>query len=138
MADESKTMAEERWRKRLTPQQYRVLREKGTEMPFTGEYVDNHAVGSYKCAACGQELFRSSEKFDSGSGWPSFYDVVSAGNVELNEDDSLGMRRTEITCSKCGGHLGHLFPDGPAARGGQRYCVNSVALKFDPNSDKEL
>jgi peptide-methionine (R)-S-oxide reductase len=131
-------MAEERWRKRLTPQQYRVLREKGTEMPFTGEYVDNHAVGSYKCAACGQELFRSSEKFDSGSGWPSFYDVVSAGNVELNEDDSLGMRRTEITCSKCGGHLGHLFPDGPAARGGQRYCVNSVALKFDPNSDKEL
>ena len=136
MADESKTMTEERWRKRLTPQQYRVLREKGTEMPFTGEYVDNHAVGNYKCAACGQELFRSTEKFDSESGWPSFFDVVAAGHVELHEDVSMGMRRTEVTCANCGGHLGHLFPDGPADKGGQRYCVNSVALKFDPNSDQ--
>ena len=133
MADELKSMSDEDWRAKLTPEQYRVLRGKGTDMPFTGEYVNNHKDGVYACAACGQELFRSSDKFDSNSGWPSFYDVAAAGHVELSEDNTLGMSRTEVTCSNCGGHLGHLFPDGPADKGGQRYCVNSVALKFDPS-----
>jgi len=132
MNDHLKDMTDQDWRTKLTPEQYRVLREKGTDTPFTGEYVNNHEEGVYKCVACGQELFRSSEKFDSGSGWPSFYDVAAAGHVVLSDDDSMGMRRTEVTCSSCGGHLGHLFPDGPADKGGQRYCVNSVALKFDP------
>ncbi len=131
-----KSKPEEFWKTKLTPEQYRVLREKGTDMPFMGEYVSNHEEGVYECAACGQELFRSSEKFDSGSGWPSFYDVAAAGHVDLREDNSMGMRRTEVTCSNCGGHLGHLFPDGPIDKGGQRYCVNSVALKFDPKKDK--
>ncbi len=129
---DAKTMTDNQWREKLTPEQYRSLRQKGTEMPFTGEYVDNHEAGVYRCAACGQELFRSSEKFDSGSGWPSFYDVAAAGHVDLNEDNTLGMSRTEVTCANCWGHLGHLFNDGPADKGGQRYCVNSVALKFDP------
>lgn len=132
MTDDAKTMTDDQWREKLTPEQYHSLREKGTEIPFTGEYVDNHEDGVYRCAACGQELFRSSEKFDSGSGWPSFYDVAAAGHVDLNEDNTLGMSRTEVTCANCGGHLGHLFNDGPADKGGQRYCVNSAALKFEP------
>ena len=136
MDESMKSKTREYWKDKLTPEQYRVLREKGTDTPFTGEYVNNHEQGVYKCAACGQELFRSSEKFDSGSGWPSFYDVAAAGHVEIGEDNSMGMRRTEVTCSNCGGHLGHLFPDGPADKGGQRYCVNSAALMFDPKKGK--
>ena len=136
MSEDMKAKTQEYWQDKLTPQQYRVLREKGTDIPFAGEYVNNHEEGVYKCAACGQELFRSGDKFDSGSGWPSFYDVAAAGHVELHEDNSMGMRRTELTCANCGGHLGHLFPDGPADKGGARYCVNSLALKFDSKNSK--
>lgn len=132
MKDDHTTMTEQDWRQKLSPEQYRVLREKGTEAPFAGEYVDNHEDGVYQCAACGQELFRSDAKFESRSGWPSFYDVAAAGHVELHDDSSHGMVRTEVTCSNCGGHLGHLFPDGPSDKGGARYCINSVSLAFKP------
>jgi peptide-methionine (R)-S-oxide reductase len=121
---------EAKWREQLTPEQYDVLRRKGTERPFTGEYVDTKADGTYRCAGCGAELFSSDAKFDSGTGWPSFTDPVVAANVELHADNSLLMRRTEVTCASCGGHLGHVFPDGP--NGCDRYCVNSVALTLDP------
>ncbi len=123
---------EEEWKKELTPQQYQILREKGTEPAFTGEYVDNHETGVYKCAACGNMLFDSGTKFESGSGWPSFYDVATKGNVILDDDDSYGMHRTEVKCANCGGHLGHVFNDGPSDKTGLRYCINSCALKFDP------
>lgn len=121
---------EEEWRKILTPEQYKILREKGTETPFTGEYVDNHENGMYTCAACGTPLFSSDTKFESGSGWPSFYDVAEKGNVEVHEDTSHGMSRIEVTCATCGSHLGHVFNDGPADKTGQRYCINSCALNF--------
>lgn len=120
------------WRQKLTPEQYRVMREKDTEAPFTGALVQNHETGMYKCAACGAELFSSDTKFDSGTGWPSFYDVALKGNVELREDTSAGMRRTEVVCRACGGHLGHVFDDGPKEKTGQRYCINSCALDFMP------
>ena len=125
-----KDQSEEYWRQKLTPEQYRVLREKGTEVPFTGEYVDNHEAGMYRCAACGHELFSSGTKFDSGSGWPSFSNPVNRQNVELHEDLSQGMSRTEVTCANCGAHLGHVFADGPVDEGSQRYCINSVSLDF--------
>lgn len=121
---------DEDWQKELTPQQYATLREKGTDVPFTGEYVDNHEDGMYYCAACGNQLFKSDTKFESGSGWPSFWDVASKGNVELHRDTDHSMVRTEVTCANCNGHLGHLFEDGPTDKTGQRYCINSSALKF--------
>jgi peptide-methionine (R)-S-oxide reductase len=118
-----------RWREQLTPEQYRVLREKGTETAFTGEYVHTKQDGIYRCAACGYELFSSDTKFDSGTGWPSFTDPAVAENVELRDDTSHFMRRTEVNCARCGGHLGHVFPDGP--NGCDRYCINSVSLELD-------
>jgi peptide-methionine (R)-S-oxide reductase len=118
------------WQRELTPEQYRVLRRKGTERPFTGQLLDIKEDGSYRCAGCGAELFSSDTKFESGTGWPSFTDPVVASRVELHSDRKLLIRRTEVTCASCGGHLGHVFNDGP--RGTQRYCINSVALAFDP------
>src|SRR5215510_3698100 len=118
------------WRQLLTPQQYAITRQQSTERPFTGEYVHNKADGTYVCVACGQPLFSSETKYESGSGWPSFWDVIEEGNVELKEDYSHGMHRVEIVCSRCGSHLGHLFEDGPQETTGQRYCINSLALDF--------
>lgn len=122
---------EEEWKKDLTREQYAVLREKGTEPAFTGKYVDNHDEGIYKCAACGLQLFESGTKFDSGSGWPSFTEPANLENVELHEDNEYGMQRTEVTCKRCGSHLGHVFPDGPPDKGGLRYCINSCSLDFE-------
>jgi peptide-methionine (R)-S-oxide reductase len=122
-----KTEAE--WRAQLSPDQYHVLREKGTERPFTGALVNNHADGLYHCAGCDAPLFKSGTKFESGSGWPSFYEPATPGAVHHHEDVSHGMRRVEVTCSTCGSHLGHVFPDGPNPTG-QRYCINSASLGF--------
>lgn len=119
---------EEDWKKKLTPEQYRILREGGTEAPFTGKFHDSHESGMYVCAACGSQLFSSDTKFESGTGWPSFTDPANLENVELRPDDAYGMRRTEVICKKCGSHLGHLFDDGPADKGGKRYCINSACL----------
>lgn len=125
--------SEEQWRRELTPQQYHVLRRKGTERPFSGSYVYTKDDGMYRCAACRSALFSSATKFDSGTGWPSFTQPAVSDNIELREDHSLFMRRTEVVCATCGGHLGHVFDDGPD--GALRYCINSVSLELDPAQD---
>ena len=128
----SKTDAE--WRAELTPEQYEVLREAGTEPAFTGRYWNAHEDGVYRCAGCGAELFSSQTKFDSGTGWPSFTEPAVAEAVETRDDTSYGMVRTEAVCRNCGGHLGHVFPDGPRDKGGLRYCINSASLQLDTES----
>jgi len=124
------------WKQKLTEDQYHVLREKGTETPFTGKLLQNHDTGMYSCAACGTEIFSSEHKFDSGSGWPSFYDVKNNSKVVLVDDESLGAHRVEVTCATCGSHLGHVFDDAPQTPTGQRFCINSVALNFKKADDK--
>ncbi|WP_146512518.1 peptide-methionine (R)-S-oxide reductase MsrB [Thalassoglobus neptunius] len=126
---------EEEWRKLLSPEQYYVLRAKGTERPFRNEFDDHFAEGLYSCAACGEELFSSETKFQSGCGWPAFYAAKAGENVNLFEDYSHGMTRTEVTCASCGSHLGHVFDDAPSTPTGQRYCINSVSLKFTPSQE---
>lgn len=127
---------DQEWQKELTPEQFEVLRKKGTERAFTGELLNNKDTGEYACAACGTVLFASDTKFDSGSGWPSFWDPMYKDNIELRDDSAHGMRRIEVVCATCGGHLGHVFDDAPQTPTGQRYCINSAALKFQKNNQK--
>jgi peptide-methionine (R)-S-oxide reductase len=134
--DQNVTKSEEEWRAQLSPEQYEVLRRKGTERPFSGRYVHTKDEGMYTCAACGAPLFRSDTKFDSGTGWPSFTEPANREHVVLTRDFSHGMIRTEVTCRRCGGHLGHVFDDGPAPTG-QRYCINSCSLQLEPQAASE-
>ncbi len=126
--------SEKEWKKILSPEEFHVLREKGTEPAFTGKYLKNKKKGTYVCAGCGNELFSSETKFDSGTGWPSFWAPISKDNIKENPDNRFGMRRTEVTCKKCGGHLGHVFDDSPTPTG-QRFCLNSISLKFKEQKD---
>ena len=130
--DYTVTKSDEQWRDELDPDRFAVLRQAATETPFTGELLEEARAGLYTCGACGNELFESGTKFDSGCGWPSFYESVRPDAVELIEDDSLGMMRTEVRCAACGSHLGHVFPDGYGTPTGDRYCMNSLALSFEP------
>ncbi|CAN5658650.1 peptide-methionine (R)-S-oxide reductase MsrB [soil metagenome] len=134
--DEKVAKSEQEWKEELTPEQYAVLRQKGTEHPGTGKYLYSKEDGTYRCGACDAELFRSDTKFESGTGWPSFTEPANTANVELRPDNGLFMRRTEVLCSRCGSHLGHVFDDGPGPSG-TRYCINSVALKLDEDAGKE-
>ena len=129
-------LTDDEWKARLTPEQYHVLRQKGTERAFTGAYWDAKQPGLYRCAGCDQVLFEADSKFDSGCGWPSFSEAIADGRVEEHVDSSLGMRRTEVTCSRCGGHLGHVFPDGPRPTG-LRYCINSASIRLDAKAAGE-
>jgi peptide-methionine (R)-S-oxide reductase len=129
-------ISDEELRKKLTPEQYHVVKEKGTEAPFSGKFLNHKDNGMYTCAVCGAELFDSNTKFESGSGWPSFYDVAKSDAVKLIEDNSLGMKRVEVECANCGAHLGHVFNDAPDQPSGQRFCINSLSLGFKPK-DKE-
>lgn len=125
---------EEEWKGKLTPEEYRIMREKGTEAPFSGKYVNTKTAGVYKCKACGNELFSSETKFDSGTGWPSFDSVISNKNIKTIKDEAYGMDRVEVLCSNCDAHLGHVFPDGPT-KTGQRYCINSVCLELEEKKE---
>jgi len=138
MMDEKITKSEAEWRAELTPEQYRVLREKGTERPFTGTYVDEHGSGTYRCAGCGNELFDAATKFESGTGWPSFYQPKEAVAVDTETDGAFFMKRTEVHCSRCGGHLGHVFDDARDQPTGLRYCINSASLSFDPDAVEKM
>lgn len=130
-------LSDEEWRKRLTPEQYQILRRAGTERAFTGKYWNQKDAGMYTCAGCGQDLFASDTKFESGCGWPSFWDAVDPDKVIHRDDLSYGMHRTEVLCKRCGGHLGHLFDDAPSTPTGQRYCINSASLNFKPETGGE-
>ena len=130
-SDNNMSTPQDEWKKKLTPEQYNVCRLGATESPFSGKYYNHHEKGTYICVACGQELFSSGKKFDSGTGWPSFSDVVNSKNVTLKDDNSYNMHRVEVLCSKCGSHLGHVFDDGPRPTG-RRWCINSVSLDFIP------
>lgn len=131
-------MNDDSMRKNLTEEELRVLRDKGTEAPFTGTYVHNDAEGTYSCKACGTALFSSDTKFDSGTGWPSFTNPVIAEHIGTRTDESHGMQRTEVFCKNCGGHLGHVFPDGPREAGGNRYCINSISLEFEEKRTEDV
>lgn len=124
-----KDVPDDYWQKKLTPEQYKVIRQKGTESPFTGKFLENHEKGMYRCVACGATLFSSDAKFDSGTGWPSFDTPANLENIEFTQDNSLGMRRTEVSCKQCGAHLGHVFDDGPT-KSKKRFCINSCSLDF--------
>jgi peptide-methionine (R)-S-oxide reductase len=132
----SVTMSEDEWRGQLSPEEYAVLREAGTERPWTGSLLEEHRDGTFHCKACGNPLFKSGAKFDSGSGWPSFYEPISDESVELVPDNSLFMRRTEVRCGRCGSHLGHVFDDAPQTPTGDRYCMNSVSLDFTEGDEE--